>query len=104
MKFFAVIVFLSCLFVFIEGLFVCPPNFCATVQCPEVRPCPKNTQLRLGGFCNCCRTCHRILGINETCSTQFIGGPPLEVVCGQGLVCVSGICQNIISPLLSLIV
>lgn len=57
------VIFLAVL-IYSEALFVCPPDYCATVQCAKIESCSQGYVLQLGGFCGCCPTCYRILGKN----------------------------------------
>lgn len=102
------------------SVFVCPQNYCKSVECVEVTNCSGvNQVVKRGGFCSCCHVCYTVLGIttyidqtssflfietifivvlgeNESCMEQIlIGGLPPTETCGENLVCYEQKCQKV---------
>ncbi|GFS99724.1 u35-Nephitoxin-Nsp1a_1 [Nephila pilipes] len=66
---------------------VCPKNYCATVNCPNVSCSENQLYKERGSFCGCCPVCLHVLKKGEPCGSLFEMGVPPKVVCDKGLRC-----------------
>ncbi|KAF2903098.1 hypothetical protein ILUMI_03086 [Ignelater luminosus] len=77
--------------------YICPPNYCSTIKCGVIEKCEKNQVLKPGGVCNCCNQCFSILEEGDECTSfVLLGVPPPTRECGEGLLCLEGVCKRII--------
>ncbi|XP_046739774.1 fungal protease inhibitor-1-like isoform X2 [Diprion similis] len=71
-----------------EGI-VCPPNYCAGVNCTETsEDCGPNQQFEPNSsFCGCCPQCITILSEGDECGFTLRRGYPSGAKCQDGTSC-----------------
>ncbi|XP_075529121.1 uncharacterized protein LOC142560714 [Dermacentor variabilis] len=67
---------------------VCPPNYCDSVNCPQIKAEDCHGRLSTeGSVCGCCEACIRWIDVDQPCPFSALRGVPLRAECKPGLVC-----------------